>query len=117
MIISGKYMDGTLAINVTGEMDVERVLVRGDNMQDGTMYYPNVLDEWCTDCKEYDEEQHCCHRFTKVIRMTVDEMRVVRCKDCKHKHLDNLTWTCPFGVPGGPEFFCWYGEDMTGGMG
>ena len=24
--------------------------------------------EWCHDCKEYDTEKHCCHRFTKVIR-------------------------------------------------
>lgn len=20
------------------------------------------LDEWCTDCKEYDHEKQCCHR-------------------------------------------------------
>ena len=39
--------------------------------------------EWCTDCKEYDHERHCCHRFTKVIRQTVEELEVVRCKDCK----------------------------------
>ena len=31
--------------------------------------------EWCHDCKEYDQEQHCCHRWTKVIRQTVEEMR------------------------------------------
>lgn len=30
--------------------------------------------EWCTGCKEYDQEQHCCHRFTKVIRQAVAEM-------------------------------------------
>lgn len=39
--------------------------------------------EWCTDCKEYDQKAHCCHRFTKVIRRTVEELNVVRCKDCK----------------------------------
>ena len=38
--------------------------------------------EWCTDCKEYDREAHCCHRFTKVIRNAVDELRIVRCEDC-----------------------------------
>jgi len=27
-----------------------------------------VLDEWCTDCKEYDKEKHCCPRFNRVIR-------------------------------------------------
>ena len=31
--------------------------------------------EWCTDCKEYDQERHCCHRWTKVIRKTVDEIK------------------------------------------
>lgn len=25
------------------------------------------LDEWCTDCKEYDKEKHCCPRFNRVI--------------------------------------------------
>lgn len=32
-------------------------------------------EEWCTDCKEYDQEQHCCHRYCKVIRQTVDEIK------------------------------------------
>lgn len=31
--------------------------------------------EWCHDCKEYDAEQHCCHRWTKFIRKTVDELK------------------------------------------
>ena len=31
--------------------------------------------EWCTDCKEYDQKAHCCHRFTKVIRQTVEELK------------------------------------------
>ena len=26
------------------------------------------LDEWCTDCKEYDTEKKCCPRFNRVIR-------------------------------------------------
>lgn len=30
--------------------------------------------EWCTNCKEYDPEKHCCHRWTKVIRNTVNEL-------------------------------------------
>ena len=32
-------------------------------------------DEWCTDCKEYDQERHCCPRFNKVIRETVEEYK------------------------------------------
>ena len=31
--------------------------------------------EWCTDCKEYDQEKHCCHRFSKIINQTVEEIR------------------------------------------
>ena len=31
------------------------------------------LDEWCTDCKEYDQEQHCCPRWNKVIRETLKD--------------------------------------------
>lgn len=33
------------------------------------------MDEWCTDCKEYDHERHCCPRFNKVIRETVEEYK------------------------------------------
>ena len=48
--------------------------------------------EWCHDCKEYDQERHCCHRWTKVIRQTVEEVkqqyaleypRIIHCEDCK----------------------------------
>lgn len=31
--------------------------------------------EFCTDCKEYDHEKHCCHRWTKFIRQTVEEVK------------------------------------------
>lgn len=31
--------------------------------------------EWCHDCKEYDHELHCCHRWNKVIRETVEELK------------------------------------------
>lgn len=33
------------------------------------------MNEWCTDCKEYDQERHCCPRFNRVIRETVDEVK------------------------------------------
>ena len=32
--------------------------------------------EWCHDCKEYDQEKHCCHRWSKVIKQTIDEVTV-----------------------------------------
>lgn len=43
---------------------------------------------------------------------------IVRCKDCKHKYIEekvwNWVWKCPFGHPGGEEFFCSYGARMDG---
>lgn len=42
-------------------------------------------DEWCTDCKEYDQERHCCPRWNRVIRETLKDaqLEIIRCKDCK----------------------------------
>lgn len=34
--------------------------------------------EWCTDCKEYDQEAHCCHRWNKVIKNTLVEVEQER---------------------------------------
>ena len=36
---------------------------------------------------------------------------IIRCKDCKHKHIENMVWTCQFGLPGGENFFCGYGAE------
>ena len=74
--------------------------------------------EWCTDCKEYDQEKHCCHRWTKVIRNTVEELRVVRCKDCKYaEYMDDVQslWCteCGNGRTVAPYDFCSYGERRT----
>ena len=42
-------------------------------------------------CKEYDQEKHCCHRWTKVIRQTIAEVKqqyalkhpeIVHCNEC-----------------------------------
>jgi len=37
-------------------------------------------------------------------------VEVVRCKDCKHRYIENMTWHCPFGLMGGEDFFCGYGS-------
>ena len=34
---------------------------------------PEPLDEWCTDCKEYDHKRHCCPRWNRVIRQTLKD--------------------------------------------
>lgn len=47
----------------------------------------SALDEWCTDCKEYDKEKHCCPRWNRVIREALKDAQpeIIRCKDCKWK--------------------------------
>lgn len=31
--------------------------------------------EWCTDCKEYDQQKHSCPRWNRVIKQTVEDVR------------------------------------------
>ena len=44
-----------------GFHDAERIL------------YQANLDNWCTDCKEYDSDKHCCPRFNRVIRSALKD--------------------------------------------
>ena len=43
------------------------------------------LDEWCVDCKEYDQERHSCPRWNRVIRQTLKdaqpEQRWIPCSE------------------------------------
>ncbi len=39
------------------------------------------LDEWCTECKEYDQERHCCPRWNRVIRQTLKDAELERKKE------------------------------------
>lgn len=59
--------------------------------------------EWCTDCKEYDQEKHCCHRFTKTIHYTLEEVKdaysIIFCEECIHYQ----RWESPSG-----ETIDWY---------
>lgn len=68
------------------------------------------FDEWCTDCKEYDHERHCCPRFNQVIWTTLQEVQerkkgkwilkpniygVAYCSECDYElHTDNTNY-CP----------------------
>ena len=46
----------------------------------GIDFLPSVTPQepqtfkWCTDCKEYDKEKHCCPRWSKVIRNAVEAL-------------------------------------------
>lgn len=45
--------------------------------------------EWCHDCKEYDKDNYCCHRWSKTIRNTVEELKTYRPQG-EWKH--TITW-------------------------
>ena len=36
------------------------------------------LDEWCTDCKEYDKERNSCPRWNRVIKETLNDLQEER---------------------------------------
>lgn len=65
--------------------------------------------KWCTDCKEYDTEKHCCHRYSKVIRDTVAEIRQepildrVRAEIDKARFIDKDTRICKNALASGLE--------------
>lgn len=52
--------------------------------------------EFCTDCKEYDHEKHCCHRWSKFIRRTIDEMkanaRTAKVQELPRRSETSLDW-------------------------
>ena len=79
---------------------------------------PYSLDEWCTDCKEYDSERHCCPRYNRVIR---DAMKMrKRGKWIIEKDATGATYgrcsVCGIKQYGGYMNFCYEcGADMREG--
>lgn len=47
----------------------------------------------------------------QIEKLPAAQPEIIRCKDCKHRHVENMIWTCPFGLPGGENFFCGYGAE------
>lgn len=74
-----ELIDGGYDINFDEVPETKRELLRMIDEQETI-----DADEWCTDCKEYDKEAHCCHRWTKVIRNTVDELLAQGYERVKH---------------------------------
>lgn len=40
------------------------------------------------------------------------QSEIVRCKDCEYRHIENMVWACPFGLFGGPDFYCGYAAEV-----
>lgn len=72
-----------------------------DNLTDLINGVPSAqpdTDEWCLDCKEYDQEKHSCPRWNRVIRQTVEDWKAEqpeRKKDRWERHY------CEDGNPDG----------------
>jgi hypothetical protein len=94
----------TLGISTRNVVDVDDIL----NAKPVQPKYNT--SEWCTDCREYDQEKHCCPRFNRVIRNAVEEVKkpktghwiikphvygVTYCSECDFElKIDNTNY-CP----------------------
>ena len=69
--------------------------------------------EWCNGCKEYDNERHCCPRWSKHIRDTVEETKkelgIVNCRECVHRGTEQCHTDSDF-IDRNPWFYCGMGE-------
>ena len=85
-------------------VDVKRIIMELPSAQ------PD-LDEWCTDCSEYDQERHCCPRFNRVIREALKEAQpeVIHCRDCRYENMGECEHK--FGLlVANEENYCSYAE-------
>lgn len=73
------------------------------------------LDEWCTDCKEYDSERHCCPRFNRVIRETLKDAQpeIIYCEECKHYNAGFECLIEGYGIERNKDWFCGDAERRT----
>lgn len=72
-------------------------------------------DEWCTDCKEYDSERHCCPRFNRVIRETLKDAQpeIIYCEECKHYNAGFECLIEGYGIERNKDWFCGDAERRT----
>ena len=71
----------------THGIDVGLALAKAAIRDQKTIEPQCKTDEWCSDCKEYDQERHCCPRWNRVIRQALKDAQP------EHKYHD------PFGNP------------------
>lgn len=93
-----------------------------------TVLPDNDIFEWCTDCKEYDQEKHCCHRWSSKIREAAEEIKQYKLDElrphgewgqCYENYKNGLFYRdcsiCGKATMTGDWKFCPYcGADMRG---
>ena len=118
--------DTPIDIRSTREDDIHTLYATAQNMAIEALQEVQKHEEtfeWCTDCKEYDKDNYCCHRWSKMIRNTVEELKeysgLVRCKDCRfywgnlsEDDTDEMYGECRWDSDEMPnaDDFCSYGE-------
>ena len=75
--------------------------------------------EWCHDCKEYDKDNYCCHRWSKVIRNTVEELKADTVSREEYNNLlrtkiSFANATIPTFTESEEAYKAWTGEEMGG---
>ena len=83
-------------------------------LEQPTIEQQRKTDEWCTDCKEYDQERHCCPRWNRVIRQTLKDAQpdIIHCGECKYYHDSD---GCFFSTATtGADGFCHWAERKDG---
>ena len=70
-------------------------------------------DEWCYDCKEYDNEKHCCPRWNRVIRQTLKDAQLEQWIPCSERLPENrlyvlVTYKYEYGLI--DHGITWYGQ-------
>ena len=75
--------------------------------------------EWCHDCKEYDKDNYCCHRWSKVIRNTVEELKADTVSREEYNNLlrtkiSFANATIPTFTESEEAYKAWTGEEMCG---
>ena len=87
--------DGDMISRKAAIEKIEEIFPTGPNRSE----YVEGIARGATEAKRYIEQ------------LPSAQPEIIRCKDCKHKHVENMVWTCPFGLPGGENFFCGYGAE------
>ena len=87
------YAELSRAYNVPGLPD-EAIGIIGDLMVslDEPPIQPTEEFQWCDDCKEYDKKRHCCPRWNRVIRQTVEELNGHQAEEMEKYRNYQIEW-------------------------